>query len=133
MKSRWIDNYAGTWEDDEGRTLIITPKDETSADVDLLVNGTPMLRPWCDNKPAKSLRGILSPAYGPDLDIGLGRPGLSLNVNYESGDYMSPDGAESLSVGVSRYESDIEAEPFVRMFGKLGSYKRKDPQQVLWP
>ena len=30
----------------------------------------------------------------------------------------------------SKIRSDIEAEPFVRLFGKLGAYKRKDPQQV---
>ena len=86
MTLRWIDNYAGTWADDEGRTLVITPRGETTAEVTLLVDGRPMPRPWCANKPAEGLRGTYRPGSGPDLDIELGRPGFSLNVNYESDD-----------------------------------------------
>lgn len=37
---------------------------------------------------------------------------------------MSPGEAESLSVGVSRYESDVAAEGFVDLFGKLGLFRR---------
>jgi hypothetical protein len=128
MKLRWIDNYAGTWSDDEGRTLVITPRGETTAEVTLLVDGRPMLRPWCGDKPAVGLRGSYRPGSGPDLDIELGRPGFSLNVNYESDDPMAPEEPESLSVGVSRYETDEAAEQFVRLFGKLGRYRRASPQ-----
>jgi len=130
MKIRWIDNYAGTWEDDEGRTLIITPRGETIADVTLLVDGRPMLRPWCRNKPAEGLRATYSPADGPGLDIELGRPGFSLDVNYEFVDPILPEEAESLSAGVSRYESDTQVEAFVRLFGKLERYRRIDPEQT---
>lgn len=130
MRPRWIDNYAGAWGDDEGRTLIITPCGETTADVTLLVEGRPMLRPWCGNKPAEGLRATYSPGCGPDLDINLGRPGFSLNVNYEANDPMAPDEPESLSVGVSRYESDTGAEAFVRLFGKLGRYRRTQPHPI---
>lgn len=129
MRLRWIDNYAGTWADDEGRTLIIAPRSETIADVTLLVNGRPMPRPWCANKPAEGLRGTYRPGSGPDLDIELGRPGFSLNVNYESNDPMAPDEPESLSVGVSRYASDAAAEGFVQLFGKLGRYRKLGAQQ----
>jgi hypothetical protein len=62
------------------------------------------------------------------LDIELGRPGFSLNVNYESDDPMAPDEPESLSVGVSRYESDGAAEEFMKLFGKLGRYRRTSGQ-----
>ena len=130
MKIRWIDNYAGTWGDGEGRTLIITPRSDTTADVTLLVDGQPMFRPWCRNKPAKGLRATYSPADGPGLDIELGRPGFSLNVNYEFVDPNLPKEPESLSVDVSRYESDAVAEAFVRLFGKLELYKRIDLEKV---
>ena len=130
MRLRWIDNYAGTWRDDEGRILIIRPRGETTAEVTLLVDGRAMLRPWCGNKPAEGLRATYSPGHGPGLDIDLGRPGFSLNVNYESDDPVAPDERESLSVGVSRYESDTEAEAFVQLFGKLGRYRRTQPDQM---
>jgi hypothetical protein len=130
MKIRWIDNYAGTWGDGEGRTLIITPRSDTTADVTLLVDGQPMFRPWCRNKPAKGLRATYSPADGPGLDIELGRPGFSLNVNYEFVDPNLPKEPESLSVDVSRYESDAVAEAFVRLFGKLELYKKIDLEKV---
>lgn len=130
MEIRWIDNYAGTWGDDEGRTLIISPRNDSTADVTLLVDGQPMFRPWCRNKPAKGLRATYSPADGPGLDIELGRPGFSLNVNYEFVDPNLPKEPESLSVDVSRYESDAVAEAFVRLFGKLDRYKRIDPEQA---
>ena len=35
---------------------------------------------------------------------------------------------ESLSVGVSRYESDGAAEEFMKLFGKLGRYRRTSGQ-----
>lgn len=130
MKIRWIDNYAGTWGDDEGRTLIISPRDDSTADVTLLVDGQPMLRPWCRNKPAEGLRATYNPADGPGLDIELGRPGFSLDVNYEFVGTILPEEPESLSVGVSRHESDTKAEGFIRLFGKLDRYKRIDPEQA---
>jgi hypothetical protein len=130
MKFRWIDNYAGTWPDDESRILRIRARSETKAEVTLLVDGRPMPRPWCSNEPAEGLVGTYSPRYGPDLDIDLGRPGFSLNLCYEPGDSPDPNEPESLSVGVCRYESDTEAEGFVRLFGKLGSYRRVDPKRI---
>jgi hypothetical protein len=124
MKLRRIDNYAGIWNDDEGRTLVITPRSDTTADVTLLVDGQLMLRPWCKNKPAEGLRATYSPADGPGLEIELGRAGFSLNVNYEFYVPNFSEESESLSVDFSRYQSDTLAEAFVRLFGKLGRYKR---------
>jgi hypothetical protein len=124
MRLRWIDNYAGTWADDEGRTLIITPRDETTADVTLLVDGRPMLRSWAGNSPAERLRASYSPGYGPDLEIDLGRPGFALSVNYEFDDPLASDEHESLSVGISRYETDAEADEFIPLFGSLGRYRK---------
>ena len=124
MKLRWIDNYAGTWVDDEGRTLVITARSNTTADVTLLVDGQPMLRPWCKNEPAEGLRASYSPADGPGLEIELGRPGFSFSVNYEFDGPNFAEGPESLSVDISRFESDTLVEAFVQLFGKLGRYKR---------
>ena len=124
MKLRWIDNYAETWGDDEGWTLIITPRSDTTANITLLVDGQPMFRTWCRNKPTEGLRATYSPADGPGLGLELGRPGFSLNVNYEFVDPNLPEEPESLSVDVSRYESDTAAEAFVRLFGKLERYKK---------
>jgi hypothetical protein len=123
MRLSWIQNYVGSWHDDEGRTLVIAACDDEHATVDLLVNGKPMLRPWCRGKPALRLTARYSPIDGPDLDIDLGRPGFSLNVNYEFPD--PPHEPEGLSVGVSSYESDAKAQEFTKLFGKLGRYKRE--------
>ncbi|MFC1453287.1 hypothetical protein ACFLSJ_08100 [Verrucomicrobiota bacterium] len=124
MRLPWIENYAGTWHDEEGRTLVITTRDDEHATVDLLIDGTPMVRPWCADALAEGLHARYSPADGPDLEIDLGRPGFSLNVNYEFAE--PPDEPESLSVGVSMYESDRESDGFGRLFGKLGRYRRAD-------
>ena len=130
MRFPWIENYAGTWHDDEGRTLIITTCDDENATVDLLVHGAPMIRPWCGNRPVVRLRARYSPADGPGLEIDLGRPGFSLNVNYELADPMSAGEPESLSVGVSWYESDAQAEQFSELFGKLRRYRRAHAEQM---
>ena len=127
MKCSWIENYAGTWHDSEGRVLIITICDDENATVDLLFDGDFVLRAWCADEPAAGLAARYNPADGPDLDIDLGRPGFSLSVNFESAE--PPYEPESLSVGVSRYESDLEAERFINLFGKLGRYRRKNAEQ----
>ena len=49
-------------------------------------DGTVMLRPWVADEPARDLRAKYRPDWGPDLDIDLGPPGFSLQVNYEYGD-----------------------------------------------
>jgi hypothetical protein len=92
----------------------------------LLVDGQPLLRPWCKNKPAEGLRASYSPADGPGLEIELGRPGFSLSVNYEFDGHNFAEGPESLSVDISRFESDTLVDAFVQLFGKLGRYKRID-------
>jgi hypothetical protein len=130
MKFRWIGNYVGTQSDDEGRNPQIRARSETKVDVTFLVDGLPMLRPSCRNKPAEGLIGARSPRYGPDLDIDLGRPGLSPNVSYEPGDSPDPNEPERLSVGVCRFQSGAEAEKFIRLFGKTGSYRRIDPKST---
>ena len=127
MKDQWIDNYAGRWHDDDRRTLVISTLDEEQASVDILLNGELMLRPWCNNAPASGLVARYSPMDGPSLNIDLGRPGFSLNVNYEFDEH--PHEPESLSVGVSTYEDDVEADGYIILFGKLGRYKRETAEQ----
>ncbi|MCB0000729.1 MAG: hypothetical protein KDE56_33425, partial [Anaerolineales bacterium] len=81
MKFPWIENYAGIWLDNEGRKLVITTQDDENATVDLLIHGIPMIRPWCGNAPAEGLSARYNPVEGPDLDVELGKPGFSLNLN----------------------------------------------------
>ena len=45
MKYPWITNYAGTWQNEEGKTLVIRIQDDENATVDLLIHGSPMIRP----------------------------------------------------------------------------------------
>ena len=124
MKFPWIENYAGTWQNNEAQTLVITICDDEHAMVDVLMHGAPLLRPWCEDTPATGLPARYDPAEWPGLDVGLGRPGFSLNLNYDSDHGLIPDAPESLSVGISRYSSDAEIEQYVKLFGKLGRYKR---------
>jgi len=128
----WIENYGGTWEDPTGCVLVIKVQDEYRAKVTLLVNGVPMARPWCRNKPAVSLRARYSPENGPGLWVSLGRRGFSLELNYEflqAGD--APDEPASLSVGVSRHFSDLEAERFISLFSPLARYVRRSAEHVV--
>jgi hypothetical protein len=117
MKLPWIENYAGTWHDEEDRTLIIKTLDDENATADLLIQGTHIIMPWCGNKPAKGMPARYRPSYGPDLNVELGRPGFSLNLNYVSGNEMTINEHERLSVGVSRYASDKDADQFGKLFG----------------
>jgi len=124
MEYLWINNYSGIWEDDEGRKLVITPHDDENAKVDLLVNEKPMARPWKKSEPAINMHGIYDPAEGPGLTVDLGRPGFTLDLNFEYPDLMNPDAHEELSVGVSWRSSDKKAEVFMEVFGKLNRYHR---------
>jgi hypothetical protein len=130
MKDTWIENYNGTWQDAEGRRLIIKSHDDENATVDLLIHGTPMVRPWCEDRPAKGMHAKYNPVEGPGLDVELGRPGFELNLNYEYMDPMNPNAPEELSVSISSYQSDNEAEQFIEMFGKLGRYRSSDAEPV---
>jgi hypothetical protein len=122
----WIENYAGAWEDPTGRVIIITVQDENRAKVTLLVNGVPMARPWCRNRPAENLRARYSPVDGPGLSVSLGRRGFSLELNYEfPKPWDPPDEPVALSVGLSRYPSDVDAERFTCLFNPLARYVRK--------
>jgi hypothetical protein len=126
MRDSWIDSYAGSWHDAEGRTLVIAIHDDEHAIVDLLVNGEPMSRSWSGGSPAVGLSARYRPIDGPSLDIELGRPGFSLIVNYEFAE--PPYEPESLSVAVSSYETDKGAEALTKHFGKLGRYTRRDAE-----
>jgi hypothetical protein len=45
-------------------------------------------------------------------------------------DPMNPNAPEELSISISRYQSDNEAEQFIKMFGKLGRYRRSGAEPV---
>jgi hypothetical protein len=127
MRASWIENYAGTWRDAEGRTLVITVRDEENARVTLLAGGDILARPWCGGKPAVDLPAKCRPAEGPDLEIALGRHGFSLCVNYESPG-QEDDVQESLSVAICQFEADTESSRYARLFGKLGRYRRPEAE-----
>jgi len=101
--------------------------------VDLLIHSSAMIRPWCGGKPAEKMPAKYDSLKGPDIDVDLGRPGFSLSLNYEFDVMISPGESESLSIGVSKYESDREAEQFSKLFGNLGRYRRvnAEPAGVL--
>ena len=124
MELPWIENYAGKWQDGEGRTIVITTQNDENAKVDILLHGSPIIRPWCSDKPASRLLANYFPAEGPELNVDLGRPGFSLNLAYVFDDHKTPDNPEYLSVGVSRHQDDEEAKHYIKLFGKLESYKR---------
>lgn len=124
MKYPWIKNYAGTWQNEEGKTLVIRIQDDENAAVDLLTHGSPMIRPWCGDKPAVGMSAKYDSFEGPDIEVDLGRPGFSLSLNYELDDMIIPAEFESLSIGISMYESDKKAKQFSKLFGNLGRYRR---------
>ena len=93
MKFPWIKNYAGTWQNEEGKTLVIRIQDDENATVDLLIHGSPMIRPQCGGKPAEGMPANYDSLKG--LDVDLGRPGFSLSLNYEFDDMITPGESES--------------------------------------
>lgn len=134
MRANWIENYAGVWEDPTGRVLTITIQDEYRAKVTLLVNGVPMPRPWCRNKPAEDLKARYSPIDGPGLDVLLGRRGFLLSLNYEFLTPWDPPGEPvALSVGIGWRSDDLKAEQFGRLFEPLARYVRKGAEQQFQP
>lgn len=41
-----------------------------------------------------------------------------------------PNDEETLAVGVSQYEDDVELNQYLKIFGKLGYYKRSAAEPV---
>jgi len=133
MRDLWIDNYAGRWIDDSGRVLVITVRDQFLAKVTLLVNGIPMPRPWCGEKPAKDMPARYSPVNGPGLSVALGRAGFTIELNYEFPDEHSRYTGEELSVGIGSLELDEIARKFISVFCPLGRYRRDGAEPVAPP
>ena len=130
MKTPWIENYLGVWCDDEGRTLIIKTLDDTNAQVDLIQNGSPIKRPWCGNKPSAGMHATYDFKEGPELNIHLGYDGFTLSVSHIFDNPLMPNDEETLAVGVSQYEDDVELNQYLKIFGKLGYYKRSAAEPV---
>ena len=115
MNNSWITTFSGTWQDGDGHTLIIRILDEENAVVDFLQNGSPIKRPWCDNQPSIGMNASYDPREGPELNIDLGFDGFTFTVGhvYEDG---------TLSVSISRYETDKHLDQYYALLGKLGYY-----------
>ena len=126
MKTPWIENYRGEWANSEGFVIVIRPLDEKRASVDISFNEQPILRPWSEDSPCENLNAVYREDDGLGLEVGLGRDGFSLFLDYESAGVTSE--REWISSGLSRYESDQDAERWTSFFG-LEAYFRREPNK----
>ena len=115
MGAPWIKNYEGEWENSEGFLIVVRLIDEDSASVDIALNGKIILRPWCENLPAFDLSAVYREGDGLGLEVDLGRDGFSLFLDCESAGGICDD--ETLAAGISRLESDQEAERWTSLIG----------------
>jgi hypothetical protein len=123
----WINNYAGQWIDGVGHELHILVHNSTMAYATLLLNGKPILRPWCKDKPSINMTARYRQGGGPQLSIDLGRKGFTIELAYDAQYELLPDSPEALSVGISRYENDDVAERSAAIFYPLNPFRRKQP------
>ncbi len=117
MNDSWITTFSGTWQNEDGHTLIIRILDEEHAVVDFLQNGSPIKRPWCDNQPSIGMKASYDPRESPELDIDLGFDGFTLSLGH-----VFEDG--KLVVSISRYETDMHLDQYYALLGKLGHYTK---------
>ena len=126
MSTPWIENYRGQWVNSKGFEIVIRPLDEKRASVDISLNEHPILRPWCADSPCEDLNAVYREDDGLGLEVCLGRDGFSLFLDYECmGDIFD---RECISAGLSRYESDQDAERWTSFFG-LETYFRREPNK----
>jgi len=123
MKYPWIKNYEGSWENGEGLALSINVLNDKKAIVDIFLNDKLFKLAWNNDEPAKKLDACLDPDDGGALIVSLDRPGLEMHLSYEHIDQMNQV-VNELSVGVSYYASDNEAEKYIQLFGKLLRFYR---------
>ena len=129
MSNNWIDNYAGEWVDQAGRVLRIAVCDDQTAAVSLFVNGEPLNRPWCNNRPSVDMPAKYYPGEGPSLEVALGREGFVLDLGYEPAYELLPDRPGALTVGIGWRMGDSVAERHSTFFMPLEAYVRKDAEQ----
>jgi hypothetical protein len=127
MKTPWIENYRGEWANSEGFEIMIGPIDEKRASVEISLNGLPILRPWCADSPCENLNAVYREDEGGGLEVGLGRDGFSLFLDYECVSDMYE--RKCLTAGISRYEDDQEAERWTSFFG-LKTYFPRTPNKI---
>ena len=115
MRSPWIENYRGRWENREGSLLTIRPINEDSASVDISVDGRPVRRPWCKDTTASNLNALYRGEEGLGLEVDLGRDGFALFLDYEcAGGFYE---RECLTASISRLEDDQEAKQWLSHIG----------------
>ena len=83
MRSPWIENYRGQWENREGFGVKIELISDGAVIVDVIVNGRLLERPWCADMPAEALHATNREDEGLGVEVHLGRAGFSLFLNYE--------------------------------------------------
>lgn len=121
MRTPWIENYRGKWENSEGFLLTIRPINEDSASVDIAVDGSPVRRPWCKDAAASHLNAVYREDEGLGLEVDLGRDGFALFLNYEcAGGFHE---RECLTASISRFEDDQEAGQWLTRIG-IATYFR---------
>ena len=126
MKTPWIENYRGRWANSEGFAIMIKPLDETRALVDISLNEHPILRPWSADPPCVNLNALYREDEGLGLEVGLGRDGFSLFLDFECAADIYE--RECITAGLSRYEDDEEADQWTALFG-LETYFPCEPNK----
>ncbi len=120
----FIKYYCGEWKNNSGDRIEIIYKDEESVLVALYKSGEnrPMLRPWCSNKPAKSMVGALDSESQTTLDIDLSEKTNSfrLNLSFDIND----SNYKSCTPSIIREESEDFLEQYYNLIGPLDRYEK---------
>lgn len=122
MRSPWIENYRGQWENREGFGVKIELSSDGTVIVDVIVDGRLLDRPWCTDMPAESLPATNREDEGLGVEVHLGRDGFSLFLNYESAGQF--DEKECIIPAVSRLLEDQEAEQWTSLFSAEALYRK---------
>ena len=122
LMGSFIKYYCGQWENSSDSRIDIKYKDESSVLVTLYKPGqnSPMLRPWCGNKPAVSMVGILDSESHFTLDINLSENANSFQLNL-SFDITDPS-YKTCIPSIIREEGEDFLEQYYALIGSLNSY-----------
>jgi len=118
----FIENYCGEWRSESGYRIEIEYQNEQSVFVAFYSSAEshPVLRPWCNNKPAMSMIGTLDSETQASLDIDLSEKTnsfcLNLSFDFTDSDYSS------CTPSIIRLEDESFLEQYYNLLGPLDSY-----------
>ena len=120
----FIKNYCGEWKNDFGNRIVIEYEDEQSVRVEFYRSGekTPMLRPWCGDKPATYMLGTLDSETESSLDIDLSEDTNSFCLNL-SFDFIDQN-YRSCDPSIIRIEDESYLEQYYKLLEPLSRYKK---------